>query len=171
MSSTVAVLDTLPTCYQPLWHAHLISHLSHQEATRYCPPFSIICNFACCSVMYQKADEVRIFPLAPHLETIIPSPACSQVEDHLSMLHGGRWLCCSIRQQWYSWSVQLEGSCKHSFWQMKLVVAAGVGFFLRAMGWAGRQEDIFLDVGLSVLPRQFRISFLWFLYFGIFLHD
>lgn len=171
MSSTAAELNTLPTCYQPLWYAHLVSHLSHQEAARYCPLFSIICNFACCSVTYQKADEVRIFPLAPHLETIIPSPACWQVEDHLSILHGGRWLCYSIRQQWYSQTVQLEGNCRHHFWQMKVVVAAGVGFLLRAMRWAGHQEDIFLDVGLSMFPRQFRISFLWFLYYGILLHD
>lgn len=34
--------------------------------------------------MYQKTDKVTIFSHAPHLENIIPSPACSQVEYHLS---------------------------------------------------------------------------------------
>jgi len=43
---------------------------------------------------------------------------------------------------------------------MKLVVGAEVEFLLRAVGWAGYQEDTSLGVGLFMFPRHFRISFL-----------
>lgn len=39
ISSKVAELTTPRTCYQPLWHAHFIFPLGHQEATRCCSLF------------------------------------------------------------------------------------------------------------------------------------
>lgn len=119
INSAVTELTALSACYQPWRHCTLCPSSWSSGSCKLLPNFQYYLQFCLLLCHAPKGWRSKDFPHALHLETMIAAPACSQDKWEWkitwSIAHGERWLCYSIRQQWSSLTVQLEGSCRHRF--------------------------------------------------------